>query len=127
MSTASGLLGGRLPGSHESAGKRKNVAARRGDRYAKRALGMAAKNAVKRKNTFLSVRFKRLAARRGFPKALVATEHTMIIAIWHMLSTGSSYHDLGGDYYIQRIPQKVIRRKIADLEAAGYPIAKTAA
>jgi len=118
---------GVCPGSHESAGKRKNVAARRGDRYAKRALGMAAKNAVKRKNTFLSVRFKRLAARRGFPKALVATEHTMIIAIWHMLSTGSSYHDLGGDYYIQRIPQKVIRRKIADLEAAGYTITKTAA
>ena len=51
----------------------------------------------------------------------------MIIAIWHMLSTGSSYHDLGGDYYIQRIPQKVIRRKIADLEAAGYTITKTAA
>jgi transposase len=88
---------------------------------------MAAKNAIKRKNSFLSARFKRLAARRGFTKALVATEHAMIIAIWHMLSSGTSYHDLGADYYTRRTPQKAIRRKIEDLEAAGYTITKTAA
>jgi transposase len=118
---------GVCPGSHESAGKKRNVAARPGDRYAKRALGMAAKNVIRHKNGFLSIRFKRLAARRGFPKALVATEHAMIIAIWHMLTTGSCYHDLGTDYYIRRTPEKVIRRKIADLEAAGYTVTKTAA
>jgi transposase len=118
---------GVCPGSHESAGKKKNVATRPGNRYAKRALGMAAKNVIRHKSGFLSVRFKRLVARRGFPKALVATEHAMIIAIWHMLTTGSCYHDLGPDYYIRRTPQKVIRRKIADLEAAGYTVIKTAA
>jgi transposase len=118
---------GVCPGSHESAGKKKNVATRPGNRYAKRALGMAAKNVIRHKSGFLSVRFKRLVARRGFPKALVATEHAMINAIWHMLTTGSCYHDLGPDYYIRRTPQKVIRRKIADLEAAGYTVIKTAA
>jgi transposase len=118
---------GVCPGSHESAGKKKNVAVRRGDRYAKRALGMAAKNVIRHNSGFLATRFKRLAARRGFTKALVATEHAMIIAIWHTLTTGTGYHDLGSDYYQRRTPEKVIRRKIADLEAAGYTIIKTAA
>jgi transposase len=88
---------------------------------------MAAKNVSRHKNGFLSVRFKRLAARRGYTKALVATKHAMIIAIWHMLTTGSCYHDLGTGYYTRRTPQKLIRRKIADLEAAGYTVVKTAA
>jgi transposase len=95
---------GVCPGSHESAGKKKNVAVRPGNRYAKRALGMAAKNVSRHKNGFLSVRFKRLAARRGYTKALVATKHAMIIAIWHMLTTGSCYHDLGTGYYTRRTP-----------------------
>jgi hypothetical protein len=46
----------------------------------------------------------------------------MITAIWHMLSTGEYYRDLGGDYYIRRSPQRIIRRKIKDLEAVGYHI-----
>jgi len=44
----------------------------------------------------------------------------MITAIWHILSTGEYYRDLGGDYYSRRQPQQAIRRKIKDLEAAGY-------
>jgi transposase len=113
---------GVAPGSHESAGKRKNAPARRGNRYVKRALGIAAKSAARKKTGFLAARFRRLAARRGYQKALVATEHSIIIAIWHMLSTGEYYHDLGGDHYHRLIPARIIRRKIAELEAAGYTV-----
>jgi transposase len=113
---------GVAPGSHESAGKRKNAPARRGNRYVKRALGIAAKSAARKKTGFLAARFRRLAARRGYQKALVATEHSIIIAIWHMLSTGEYYHDLGGDHYHRLIPARIIRRNIAELEAAGYTV-----
>ena len=113
---------GVAPGSHESAGKKHPVAARPGNRYAKRALGIAAKSAARMRNSFLAARFKRICARRGYNKALVATQHSMITAIWHMLSTGEYYRDLGGDYYIRRSPQRIIRRKIKDLEAAGYHV-----
>ena len=113
---------GVAPGSHESAGKRKNAPARRGNRYVKRALGIAAKSAARKKTGFLAARFRRLAARRGYQKALVATEHSIIIAIWHMLSTGEYYYDLGGDHYHRLIPARIIRRKIAELEAAGYTV-----
>lgn len=111
---------GVAPGSHESAGKKHPVRTRAGNRYAKRTLGIAARSATRMKNSFLSARFKRVCARRGYNRALVATQHSMITAIWHILSTGEYYRDLGGDYYSRRQPQQAIRRKIKDLEAAGY-------
>jgi len=49
--------------------------------------------------TFFQARYKRLAVRRGEMKALVAVEHSMITAIWHMLSTNKPYHDLGHDHF----------------------------
>lgn len=113
---------GVAPGSHESAGHKHPVAVRPGNRYAKRTLGIAAKSAARMRDSFLAARFKRVCARRGYGKALVAVEHTMIIAIWHMLSTGEYYRDLGGDYYTRRAPQSALRRKIRDLEAAGYRV-----
>ena len=60
-------------------------------------------------------RFRRLAAERGYNRALVATEHAMIIGVWHMLTTGEFYRD----HNARLAPARVIRRKIADLEAAG--------
>ncbi|WP_344812503.1 IS110 family transposase [Microlunatus aurantiacus] len=113
---------GVAPGSHESAGHRHPVAVRPGNRYAKRALGIAAKSAARMRSGFLAARFKRLCARRGYNKALVAIQHSMITSIWHQLSTGRPYRDLGGDYYHRHAPQQALRRKIKELEAAGYRV-----
>lgn len=115
---------GVVPGCHESAGKKKSVRARPGNRYAKRALGIAAKAVGRKKTGFLAARFRRIAARRGYHKALVATERAMVTAIWHMLSTGEYYRDLGGDYYTRHDAQRSLRRRIAALEAAGYTVVK---
>jgi transposase len=117
---------GVAPGSHESAGKKHPVKARPGNRYAKRTLGIAAKSAARMKSSFFAARFKRVCAHRGYNKALVATQHSMIVAIWHILSTGEYYRDLGGDYYSRRSPERTIRRKIKDLEAAGYQVTQPA-
>jgi len=118
---------GVAPGCHESAGKRKKVPARRGNRYVKRALGIAAKSAARKKTGFLAARFRRLAARRGYQKAIVATEHSMINAIWHMFTNAEYYHDLGSDYYHRLTPARIIKRKIAELQAAGYTVTREAA
>lgn len=82
---------GVAPGSHESAGHKHPVAVRPGNRYAKRALGISAKSAARMRSGFLAARFKRLCARRGYTKALVAIQHSMIIAIWNQLSNGQPY------------------------------------
>jgi len=118
---------GVCPGNHQSAGTKKPIGVLPGNRYAKRALGIAAKSAARQNNGFLAARFKRLAARRGYGRALVATEHAMIIAIWHMLTNNQPYHDLGSAYYLRNTPQRVLRHKIAALEAAGYTVTKNEA
>jgi hypothetical protein len=43
-------------------------------------------------------------------RALVATEHSMAKAIWHMLTQGVPYLDLGGDYYTRRDPERTKAR-----------------
>jgi transposase len=113
---------GVAPGSHESAGVRKHVRTRPGNHYAKRALGIAAMSAARSRTTFFSARFRRVRARQGYARALVATEHSIVTAIWHMLSNGEYYHDLGADYYNRRTPARALRHKIKDLEAAGYTV-----
>ena len=75
---------GVCPGHNESAGKVKSSQVRPGNTYLKAGLGIAAMAAARSNGTYLQARYKRLAARRGPMRALVATEHSMIVSIWHM-------------------------------------------
>jgi transposase len=86
---------GVCPGHHESAGRTKTTKVRPGNPYLKGALGLAAFGAVRTKNTYLQARYKRLTARRGPLRALVAVEHSIITAIWHMLTDHVPYQELG--------------------------------
>ena len=67
-------------------------------------------------------KYRRLAARRGPQKALVAVEHAMLTAIWHMITNGVSYADLGGDCYTRRNPDKAKNRAIDELRRLGYTV-----
>jgi len=82
---------GVCPGQHESAGKSKNVHTRPGNTHLKGALGIAAMAAARTNGSFFQHRYKRLAARRGPARALVAIEHSLLIAIWHILKNGEPY------------------------------------
>ena len=47
----------------------------------------------------------------------------ILTAIWHMLSTGELYRELGGDYYFARQdPDRVTRRLVRRLEALGHTV-----
>ncbi|GGN81170.1 IS110 family transposase [Streptomyces albiflavescens] len=113
---------GVCPGHHESAGRSKNTRVRPGNPYLKGALGLAAFGAVRTKETYLQARYKRLTARRGPLRALVAVEHSIITAIWHMLTDGRPYHELGGAYFAQRDPERATRRAITQLNQLGYTV-----
>lgn len=82
---------GVCPGQHESAGKSRQVRARPGNAHLKGALGIAAMAAARTNGSFFQHRYKRLAARRGPTRALVAIEHSLLIAIWHILTRGEPY------------------------------------
>ena len=114
--------GGTSPGSNESAGRVKSTSARPGDPYLKAALGIAAMAAARTKGSYYGARYRRLAARRGPMKALVAVEHAMLVAIWHMLSDGSLYTDPGADYYTRRTPDTTRSRAVHQLERLGYRV-----
>lgn len=116
---------GVCPGQNESAGRMKSSHTTHGNRYLKGALGVAAMSASRSKNTFLAARYRRLVTRRGKPRALVAIEHSILTAVWHMLRNGEAYEELGPEYYTQRDPQRTRARAIRDLESLGYEVVIT--
>lgn len=56
-------------------------------------------------NTTLGARYRRLAPRLGKKKALVAIEHSILTAGWHMLTDETDYRELGGNYFTRRDPK----------------------
>jgi transposase len=96
------------------------------ERSTRVALGEAGIAASRVKNTYLAARYKRIAARRGVKRALVAIEHSVLIAVWHILSDDVDYHDLGADYYLVRLDAahrtRQARRRITELEQLGYRV-----
>jgi len=113
---------GVCPGHHESAGRTKNTHTRPSNPYLKAVLGTAAMNAARNKDSYLGARYRRLAARRGKSKAIVAIQHTILVTIWNMAQTGALYDDLGADYYTRIQPIRTKRRAIRQLQELGYTV-----
>jgi transposase len=113
---------GTCPGSNESAGRVKSTHTRPGNPYLKGALGIAAMSAARSNGTYFAAKYRRIAARRGPLKAIVALEHAMLIAIWNMLTTGALYSDPGGDFYARLNPDKAKNRALDQLRTMGYSV-----
>lgn len=118
---------GVAPGSNESAGVIKSSKTRKGNTHLKGALGNAAMSASRTKNTYLAKRHWRIAARRGRLKALVATEHAILTAIWYMGTTRTSYIDPGPDFFTSLHPDRAKRRALNQLKELGYEVTLTPA
>jgi transposase len=86
------------------------------------ALNEAALAATRENDSYLQALYLRLRPRVGHGRALGAVKHSMICACWHMLSTGELYHDLGGDYFRRRDPERQTRRLVAQLERLGHSV-----
>ncbi|MCA1678982.1 MAG: IS110 family transposase [Actinobacteria bacterium] len=113
---------GQCPGNDQSAGKRRSGRTRKGSRWLDWALEEAALAATRSKDTYLAAQYARLRPRRGHKKALGAVKHSLIVACWHMLTTGELYRDLGGDYFQRRDPEKATKRLVAQLERLGHSV-----
>jgi transposase len=113
---------GMCPGNDTSAGKRRSGTTRKGSKWLDWALEEAAMAAIRTKDVYLAAQYARLKPRRGHKKALGAVKHSILIACWHMLSTGELYVDLGGDYYRKRDPERITKRLIAQLETLGHKV-----
>ena len=116
---------GCCPGSNESAGRVKSTATRPGNPYLKAALGAAALSIANSHGTYLAAKYRRIAARRGPKKALVAIEHAILVAIWNMAHTGALYDDPGADYYTRHDPERARRNAVNQLQQLGYQVTLT--
>jgi transposase len=112
------------PQVRQSAGKRKGSnATGRGNPYLGAALGEATISTA-RTQSFLGAKYRRLARRMPKKKALVATGNSMLTTIHALLSDpAASYHDLGADYYEQRMhARRQARNHLKSLERLGYKV-----
>ena len=116
---------GQCPGNDQSAGKRRSGKTRKGSKWLDWALEEAAMAAIRTKGSYLAAQYARLRPRRGHKKALGAVKHTILCNIWHMLSTGELYNDLGGDYFTRRDPERRTKRLIAQLQQLGHTVSLT--
>ena len=118
---------GLCPGQNESAGKRKSGRTRKGNRAVRCALVEAAHGAVRKKDSYYGVQYRRIAARRGKKKAIVAVAHSMAIAIFHMLKRETAYQELGAHFFDTHNPLRTLTRLTKRIENLGYQVSITPA
>jgi transposase len=111
------------PRTIQSGPKRRSGRTGKGNPYLKRVLGEAAAAAAKT-DTFLGERYRRLVKRRGKLTALVAVERSILMIVWHLLNDPAArYHDLGADFYANRInKERKTRQLVHQLEALGHHV-----
>ena len=84
---------GLAPGCNESAGKKKSVKISRAGVYLKPYLIEVAHCAVKDKtNTYYANKFNKISKRRGKKRSYIAIARKILVAIYHMLSTGEVWN-----------------------------------
>ena len=113
---------GMCPGNDESAGKRKSGKTAKGSRWLRQILTQAAWAASHTKGTYLAAQYRRLAARRGKKRALVAVGHTLLVILYHLLKDHTTYAELGGDFLERLEPDQLTRHLVKRLEKLGQNV-----
>jgi transposase len=113
---------GVAPGNHESAGKRTAGKTRKGNRFVRTTPVQAAHAAARTRSTDLSAQYRRLAARRGKKRAILAVAHSMLVMAYDMIQRREPYRDAGADFFDRLQPKDTARRLVKRLESLGYHV-----
>lgn len=116
---------GLCPGNNESAGKRRSGKIRKGSVWLRRGLCQAAWAASRTKNTYLAALYRRMIARRGKKRTIVAVAHTMLVIAYTLLKRQCAYKDLGADYFDQLDRRGLQRRLVNRLASLGFQVTLT--
>ena len=86
----------------------------------------SARAAARTKGSYFGAQYRQIARRRGPNKAAVAVAHSLLDAIWHILTTGEVFTDLGEDYFTSRHDKEHQASWLtAQLEKLGYAVELT--
>jgi transposase len=113
---------GVAPGNHESAGKRASGKTRTGHRCLRTTLVQAAHAAARTKGTSLRAQYRRLAARRGKKRAILAVAHSILVMAYDMSQRQEPYRDAGADFVDRLQPEDTVRRLVKRPETLGYHV-----
>ena len=75
----------------------------------------------KKRDSFFNAQYQRLVVRRGKNKATLAVAHSLLIAIYYVLS-GNEFCDLGVDYYNRFNKEKKINSYVKQLSKLGVSV-----
>jgi transposase len=118
---------GLCPGNRESGGKKLSGRMRKGNVWLRGVLTDVAWSVARTKENYLAAQYQRLAQRRGGKRAAMATAHSVLRIIYYMLRDGTTYQDLGGDYFDKLDKTRIQQHHINRLEQLGYKVTLTPA
>ena len=113
---------GLCPGNCESAGKRLSGKTRKGSPWLGRMACQCAWAAARTKNTYLSAQFRRLAAKRGRKRAIIAVAHSILAIAYYLQKKRCDYRDLGSGYFDRLNADGLKRYLVRRLEALGHKV-----
>ena len=125
---------GMCPGNHESAGKHRSGKRRKGNQHLQPILVECSWAAVRHPGYLKALYHRHVMKWGGYrsqlakKKAIIVVAHAILVIIWHVLTTGKPYDELGEDYFTRRQdPERETRRLVARLEALGHAVTLEAA
>ncbi|HEV2460328.1 MAG TPA: hypothetical protein VGS80_18380 [Ktedonobacterales bacterium] len=74
------------------------------------------------KGTYPAAQFRRIAARRGKGRAVVAVGHSVLVASYHRLTRHEPSHELGAQYCDEHERERVQLRLVHRLERLGFAV-----
>lgn len=113
------------PGTQITGGKRLSGRRRRAANRVANLLRLAAVTAG-RTQTAIGAFFRRLSARLGSPKAVVATAHKLARIIYALLSRGGSFQDPGVEVYDQRYRKRTLSNLARRARTLGFELVPAA-
>jgi transposase len=112
---------GLAPNPRKSGGKLKSAGTRPGVNRAAQALRLAARN-LQRSKSALGAFFRRIAARRGVPKAITATAYKLARIIYAMLKHGQEYAKQEMEEYEAAYRERQVRNLKKKAAELGYEL-----
>jgi transposase len=112
---------GLAPCPRKSGGRLLSAATRPGVNRAAQALRLAAKN-LQRSRSALAAFFRRVAARRGVPKAITATAYKLARIIYGMLKHGTDYAAQGMEAYEAAYRERMVKNLKRTAKELGYEL-----
>jgi transposase len=113
-----------VPRLDESAGKKRSRRVKKGGAWLKPVLVQCARAAVRKRGSYYGAQYRRLKARVGDKKAIIAVAASILTAIYHIVRSGTAHRDLGADYLARREHDKaaIAQRLARHIRALGYQV-----